>query len=105
MRYSCDFETTTEPFFNKYGYTRVWGACAINIDNTDERYIFNNIAEFLNHFKYGDELYFHNLKFDGNFIISHLLNNGWQYDDKLKADNTFKTTINDMGIWLSLIHI
>lgn len=102
MRYSCDFETTTEPFFNKYGYTRVWGACAINIDNTDERYIFNDIAEFINHFKYDDELYFHNLKFDGNFIISHLLNNGWQYDEKLKADNTFKTTINDMGIWYSI---
>lgn len=101
-RYSCDFETTTQPFYEHYGYTRVWASIAINIDNTEERHIYNNIEDFIDSFKYGDELYFHNLKFDGNFIISYLLSTGWKYDDKLKVDKTFRTTINDMGVWYSI---
>ena len=33
--YSCDFETTTEPFYNKYGFTRVWVWGAVNLDNDE----------------------------------------------------------------------
>ena len=44
-------------------------------------------------------LYFHNLKFDGEFIIYYLLNNGYEYikDKKEKRDKTFTTLITDMG--------
>ena len=99
-QYSCDFETTTEPFYKKYGYTRVWAACAINIDDTDERAIYSNIVDFIAAYtKRPTILYFHNLKFDGEFIVSYLLANGWTYDDDLTHDHTFKVVISDVGQW------
>ena len=102
-RYSCDFETTTGDFYKKYGYTRVWCACAINIDNTDDRLIFNSIDEFIDYFvNKPATLYFHNLRFDGEFINSYLLNNGWEYDEELSHNKTFRATISDVGVWYML---
>lgn len=99
-QYSCDFETTTEAFYNKYGYTRVWAACAINIDDTDERAIYSNIGDFIEAYtKRPTVLYFHNLKFDGEFIVSYLLSNGWTYDDNLSSNKSFKVVISDVGQW------
>lgn len=52
---------------------------------------------------YGKAIYFHNLKFDGSFIIDWLLNNGYQYYDNLKdTDKGFSTLIGDTGAFYSL---
>ena len=44
-------------------------------------------------------LYFHNLKFDSEFIFNYLLNNGYEVikDKKEKRDKTFTTLISDMN--------
>lgn len=51
----------------------------------------------------GSKCYFHNLKFDGKFIVHHILSNGWSWiPDKIEAKSrTFTTLISDMNQWYS----
>ena len=52
---------------------------------------------------YGKVIYFHNLKFDGTFILDWLLNNGYEYKDDLsKVDKGFNALIGDMGQFYSI---
>lgn len=50
------------------------------------------------------ELYFHNLRFDGNFLISYLLRNGYGYVHKKKElkKHTFTALIADTGAFYSM---
>ena len=52
----------------------------------------------------GDGFYFHNLKFDGNFIVNWLLKNGWEWqkENKMMKDKHFSTVIADTGQWYSI---
>lgn len=95
--YAADFETTTDE-----NDCRVWAYALCNIDNIEDfRYgtSFEEFIEFCAEPKNNYTLYFHNLKFDGSFIISWLLNNGFSYisDKKERQDNTFTTLITDRG--------
>lgn len=51
-------------------------------------------------------IWFHNLKFDGSFIVSYLLSHGYTYYSNRKdlRPNGFTALISDMGQWYS-IHI
>ena len=44
------------------------------------------------------DLYFHNLKFDGSFIINWLFRNGFEFS-KTGEENTFNVMISNMGQW------
>lgn len=97
IKYTADFETTTDE-----KDCRVWAYALCNIDNPSEFHYgasFEEFIEFCQNPKKNFTLYFHNLKFDGSFIISWLLHNGYEYisDRKEKRDNTFTTLITDMG--------
>lgn len=97
MKYTADFETTTDE-----DDCRVWAYAVCNIDDsTDFKYgeTFEQFIDFCADRKNNYTLYFHNLKFDGAFIISWLLHNGFEYisDKKDRRDNTFTTLITDMG--------
>lgn len=46
-------------------------------------------------------VYFHNLKFDGSFIVHYLLKHGFRHE-KSKEERTFYTVINGMGLWYSI---
>ena len=97
MKYTADFETTTDE-----DDCRVWAYAVCNIDNpSDFKYgeTFEQFIDFCADRKNNYTLYFHNLKFDGAFIISWLLHNGFEYisDKKDRRDNTFTTLITDMG--------
>ena len=50
------------------------------------------------------KVYFHNLKFDGEFIIYWLLHNGFEHrEDSEDLDkDTFSTLISDMGQFYSI---
>lgn len=97
-----DFETTT----NEYD-CRVWASCLMDIETLSTVQLVNNIDDTmyllkdLSNFE-KIELYYHNLKFDGEFILSWLLNNGFRYDEKLEKENTFKTLITDTGAFYQL---
>lgn len=101
-RYTADFETTTDA-----DDCRVWAYAVCNIDDpSDFQYgeTFEQFIDFCSQPKINYTLYFHNLKFDGAFIISWLLQNGFDYisDKKERRDNTFTTLITDMGQFYSI---
>ena len=102
QKFTADFETAT--WLSDETYVWAWAVCEIG--NPDNIIIDNNIDSFI---KFCEDhpntvLYFHNLKFDGEFIISYLFNNGFEYikDRKEKRDNTFSTLISDMGLFYQM---
>lgn len=98
----ADFETTTEDFYNKYGYTRVWAYCICQVQDAKVIEIGNNIDDFMKFFeKKNTECYFHNIKFDGSFIIYWLLNHNFTYSEEPK-DKTFSCIIDRTGAVYSI---
>lgn len=100
--FAADFETTTDE-----NDCRVWAYAVCNVnDYTDFRYG-NTIEEFIEfcaNSKENYKVWFHNLKFDGSFILSYLYQAGftWISDKKDKRDKTFTTLITDMGQFYSI---
>lgn len=101
MLFTADFETTTDPLD-----CRVWacGICSI-----DETHIFkygNSLDWFIEFAKnnIGSTFYFHNLKFDGEFILCYLFEHGYKHvtDRKKLKTKTFTTLISDKGQFYSL---
>lgn len=93
-KYSCDFETTTD-----LEDCRVWAYGYMEIGNISNYKIGNSMEEFMDFCKKSlADLYFHNLKFDGAFIVNWLLKNGFKYSNT-PTENTFKTSISNMGQW------
>lgn len=100
--FTADFETTTDE-----DDCRVWAYAISEIGNTDNFIYGNNIDDFIKFCSNDKEnytLYFHNLKFDGEFIFQYLIRNGFKYieDRKLKDDKTFSCLISDMGQFYSI---
>lgn len=100
--FTADFETTTDP-----KDCRVWAYSICEINNQDNFLYGNNIEDFIKFCANEDEnytLYFHNLKFDGEFIFNWLFRNGFNYIEnrKDKADKTFSCLISDMGQFYSI---
>ncbi len=90
--YTADFETTTDK-----NDCRVWAWCIVNINNINEVYYGNNISTFILQIQdlSSCDIYFHNLKFDSQFIIYWLLTNGFECStsDELEPQQ-FNTLIN-----------
>lgn len=102
-RFSCDFETTTD-----LNDCRVWAYACCEIGNTDNFIYGNSLDEFMEWCADKNEnftCYFHNLKFDGAFIVEWLMKNGFEYveESKNREDKTFTTLITDMGQWYEII--
>lgn len=101
-KFTADFETAT--WLENETYVWAWATCEIG--NPDNIVIGNDIGSFMEWCIKNENttLYFHNLKFDGEFIICYLLNNGYEYiiDRKDKKDKTFTTLISDMGLFYSI---
>lgn len=97
---SSDFETTFD------GTTaRVWLADLCDM-STFEHITVNSIQAWLQavlDFNY-ETIYFHNLKFDGTYILDYLLNNGFSWSDNKKemGDNSVSGLISDVGSWYYL---
>lgn len=96
-KFSCDFETTTLE-----DDCRVWGYGVMEINNHGNYHIGNNIDDFMNWCEKGNhDLYFHNLRFDGSFIVNWLLKNGYEYSDS-GLPKTFDAIISNMGQWYAI---
>lgn len=101
-KFTADFETTTVPFD-----CRVWAFAICEIGNVDNFIYGNNIEDFIKFCQDKNEnyqIYFHNLKFDGEFIFSYLLNNGYQVikSKDERKDKTFTCLISDTGQFYSI---
>lgn len=101
-KYTADFETTTQE-----NDCRVWAYAISEIGNPDNFEYGNSLDDFMEICadpKQNAVYYFHNLKFDGEFIIYWLLKNGYEYieDKKDRKTKTFTTLITDMGQFYSI---
>lgn len=97
VKLACDFETTVDP-----NDARVWAACAVDIETLETVHISNSIEAFFEFLSDKNSIcYFHNLKFDGEFILAYLLRNGFKYSEE-PNDRTFSSLITDGGVWYSL---
>lgn len=95
--WACDFETTTDPLD-----CRVWAWGASFVSDSSIKEYGNSIDGFIDWCKQKTrKLYFHNLAFDGEFIVSWLLSNGYEYSEKPKT-GCFKTIISNTGLWYSI---
>lgn len=89
----ADFETTTTP-----DDVRVWAVCAVDIDSLETVYIGNNLDDFMEWLsKRNTVCYYHNAKFDLEFVWPWLFKNGFKYSQKHLA-KTFDTLISDDGV-------
>lgn len=102
VKYVADFETTTAEVSDVE--TRVWGWGTVEINRENNEQYGNDIDSFIKWCRESNKLvYFHNLAFDGKFIIDYLLNNGFEHVDKSDLDTlTFSTLISEMGQFYSI---
>ena len=88
--YTADFETTTDK-----EDCRVWAWGIMNIDDVSEKYAGNLIETFM--LKIQDlgtcDIYFHNLRFDSQFIIYWLMTNGFEYAQNSLGLNPMEFTL------------
>jgi hypothetical protein len=94
-KFSCDFETTTQ-----LEDCRVWAYGWMEIGNIKNYKIGNRLDEFMEWMESTKaDLYFHNLRFDGEFLVNYLLKAGYTWDSKANKPKTFSTLISKMGQW------
>lgn len=100
-KYTADFETTTDEFD-----CRVWAYGVCEIGRPDYFVYGNNIDDFLAYCKNSDNatFYFHNLKFDGEFIMVRLFELGFKHviERRDLISNTFTTLISNKGQFYSM---
>ena len=101
-KYTADFETAT--WLPDETYVWAWAICEIG--NEENIKVDNNIESFIKFLEESGNstFYFHNLKFDGEFILYYLIQNGFTYieDRKERSDKTFTTLISDMGMFYQI---
>jgi len=113
--FMCDFETTV---YDGQDYTEVWASASVEF-GTEDVNIFHSIDEQFEYFwNLGCNVtaYYHNLKFDGTFIVSWLMEHGftqgfenietgdnkiYKWSKKLK-NNEFSYMISDKGMWYTI---
>lgn len=105
-KYCADFETTS---YKGITETEVWSSCWCELKENSEIHIATNIDDFMlalvNDHK-EKIVYFHNLKFDGSFIVNWLYEHGFNLRIKTKVkdlnEKEFTTLISDMGQWYTI---
>ena len=99
--FTADFETTTDPTD-----CRVWACGICEIGNPENFTYMNDIGGFIEWARKQRKVttYFHNLKFDGEFILCWLFENGFKFvaERRNLEKNTFTTLINDKGQFYSM---
>lgn len=98
----ADFETTTNPLD-----CRVWAYAICEVGNDSNVIVGTTIDDFMKwcrESKENHKVLFHNLKFDGQFIMSWLFHNGFTHttDPYEKNSLTFNTLISDQGLYYQI---
>lgn len=98
----ADFETTTD-----INDCRVWAYGVCSVENPEFFEYGCNINEFMwfcANKKQNYKILFHNLKFDGQFIIAWLFENGYTHTTELveRREKTFNTLISDRGLFYQI---
>lgn len=115
--FCADFETTV---YNGQDHTEVWAAALVEMD-TEDVMVFHSIDDFFMHvfdlLQHDHiKMYFHNLKFDGQFILDYFIcdlgmEQALRYEDpedifsasflpdRIMPNDSFKYIISDMAEW------
>lgn len=116
--FAADFETTV---YEGQEYTEVWAAACVEL-YTEKCHVYHSIEDLFSYFKNlkcNLVVYFHNLKFDGNFWLPFLYQEGftesweiveegehpkvkWKRERDMK-NKEFKYSISEMGQWYNII--
>lgn len=113
--YSADLETTV---YDGQDHTEAWASALVSLDS-DEPLVFHSLEETLDYLDQQNEnavLYYHNLKFDGNFWLSFLLtqknfkqglekisDTAYQFKDKKDLqEQELIYSISSMGQWYTI---
>ena len=96
-KFTTDFETNVS-----VEDCRVWAYAICEIGNIENFKYGNSIEDFIKWCQNGREnyiVYFHNLKYDGEYILNYLLKNGYECikDKKDRHDKTFNVVISGEG--------
>lgn len=95
--YVADFETTTDP-----EDCRVWLWSIVEIGSQVPQWG-KDMSSFIKHISKRDSvIYFHNLKFDGVFILDVILRSKYKHVDLAVVPGTFQTLIDRMGKYYSI---
>lgn len=115
--YVADFETTVSADTNTQNSTEVWSAalCEIGVIDPNCVIVWKSISDFIYNIvdlPYDKNIWFHNLSFDGSFILNYLLKSpDWKQAFDIVGDEyfpipekdmenyTYKYTISTMGEW------
>jgi hypothetical protein len=99
IRYTADFETTTDP---ETAHVWSWESCVVGDPDNFCRGI--DIESFIEYCSWEDRIiYFHNLKFDSSYILSYLLTHGYSWSNKrVLKKHEFSTLISNMGQFYSV---
>ena len=101
MLYTADFETTTNE-----EDCRVWAWGVCEIGNPDYFKHGNTIEGFFDYMERSENstFYFHNLKFDGEFLMVYLFEHGFKHVHERTDEDTktFTTLISDAGQFYSI---
>lgn len=107
--YMADFETTTYESRTRCGkdYVEVWAwatcpiPCSYELSDCEVGNSADSFMEWcMNNLEEDDTVFFHNLTFDGNFILPWLINNGYQpvtFSFKNKWQKGFSLLSGDMA--------
>lgn len=107
MKWIADFETTSAERKKLDNTSHVWACGLCEVGNPENIVILKTLDEFLEWCESqetNDTVYFHNLRFDGNFIVQKLLKIGYTFapEPKFKKTKTFTTMISDKGLWYQI---
>lgn len=101
-KFTADFETAT--WLKDETFVWAWALCEIG--NEENLRIGNSIETFFETIKKerNPTILFHNLKFDGEFLIYYLMHDlGFVHVDREeKRANTFSTLISNMGVFYQI---
>lgn len=100
-KYTADFETCV--WLEDETFVWAYAICEIA---SEKIIIGNSLDEFMKFCENSNNstFYFHNLKFDGSFILNWCLENGFTYikDKKESKSKTFSTLISDTGLFYQI---
>ena len=94
----ADFETTTNPLD-----CRVWSWGSMAVDDYSDYVIGIGVGSYVAYLlSVPSVTYFHNLAFDGSFILDYILKNGYMWVAKNPGKGQFSTVISNMNKFYSI---
>lgn len=97
--WTADFETN-----NHADDCRVWAWGLYDIEKNQFYHGIDieSFFQFIVDLKKPMNIWFHNLKFDGSFILNYLLQKGYEHTKNKLKDHTFQTIISDTTLFYSI---